>query len=75
MATPEPLDALKDAIREVISKLIPSPEVDPDEVQEEVRGFAVEMGNGMDYWFTFLTVSGVGLMDDRAERAVREFVV
>ena len=41
----------------------------------EVRGFAVEMGNGMDYWFTFLTVSGVGLMDDRAERAVREFVV
>ena len=37
---------------------------------EEVRGFAVEMGNGMDYWFTFLTVSGVGLMDDRAERAV-----
>ncbi len=36
MATPEPLDALKDAIREVILKLIPSPEVDPDEVKEEV---------------------------------------
>lgn len=36
MTTPEPLDALKGAIREMISKILPSPEVDPDEVKEEV---------------------------------------
>ena len=36
MTTPEPLDALKEAIRVVISKMLPSPEVDPDEVKEEV---------------------------------------
>ncbi len=36
MTTSEPLDALKGAIREMISKILPSPEVDPDEVKEEV---------------------------------------
>ena len=36
MTTSEPLDALSEAIREVISKILPSPEVDPDEVKEEV---------------------------------------
>ena len=36
MTTPEPLDALKGAIREMISKILPSSEVDPDEVKEEV---------------------------------------
>jgi hypothetical protein len=36
MTTPEPLDVLKVAIREMISKILPSPEVDPDEVKEEV---------------------------------------
>jgi hypothetical protein len=36
MTTSEPLDALKGAIREVISKILPSSEVDPDEVKEEV---------------------------------------
>ena len=42
---------------------------------EKVGGFAVKMGNGMGYWFTFLTVPGVGLTDDRAGRALRESVV
>ena len=36
MTTSEPLDALKGAIREMISKILPSSEVDPDEVKEEV---------------------------------------
>ena len=36
MTTSEPLDALKGAIREVISKILPSSEVDPDEFKEEV---------------------------------------
>ena len=36
MTAPEPLDALKEAIREVISKVLSSPEVDSDEVKEEV---------------------------------------
>jgi hypothetical protein len=36
MTTPEPLDALKEAIRDVISKIIPSQDVDIDEVKEEV---------------------------------------
>ncbi len=36
MTTSEPLDALKGAIREVISTILPSSEVDPDEVKEEV---------------------------------------
>ncbi len=37
MTTSEPLDALKGAIREMISKiLLPSSEVNPDEVKEEV---------------------------------------
>ena len=41
----------------------------------EVGGFSVKMGSGMGYWFTFLTVPGVGLTDDRAGRALRESVV
>jgi len=36
MTTPEPLDAIREAIRDVISKIIPSPDVDIDEVKEEV---------------------------------------
>jgi alpha-amylase/alpha-mannosidase (GH57 family) len=36
MTTPEPLDALKEAIQEMISKMLPSTEIDPDEVKEEV---------------------------------------
>jgi len=36
MTTSEPLNALKGAIREMISKILPSSEVDPDEVKEEV---------------------------------------
>ena len=42
---------------------------------EEVRRFAAKMRNGMDHWFTFLTVSGVEPTNNRAERALREFVV
>lgn len=36
MTTSEPLDAPKEVIRTVISKMLPSPGVDPDEVKEEV---------------------------------------
>ena len=36
MTTPEPLDALKEAIQGMISKVLTSPEVDPDEVKKEV---------------------------------------
>jgi hypothetical protein len=36
MSTPEPIDALKEAILDVISKILPSLEVDPNEVKDEV---------------------------------------
>ena len=42
---------------------------------EKVGGFAAKIRSGMGYWFTFLTVPGVGLTDDRAGRALRESVV
>jgi len=42
---------------------------------EEVRRFAAKIRNGVDHWFTFLTVSGVEPTNNRAERALREFVV
>ena len=41
----------------------------------EVRRFAGKVLNGMDYWFTFLTVPGVEPTNNRAERALRESVV
>jgi len=40
-----------------------------------VSRFAAKMRNGMDHWFTFLTVPGVESTNNRAERALREFVV
>ncbi|MGD2141907.1 MAG: hypothetical protein PVH79_00325 [Candidatus Bathyarchaeota archaeon] len=36
MATTEPLDALKEAIREAVSKVLPSTEVELDEIKDEV---------------------------------------
>lgn len=36
MTQPEPLDAIKEAIREMIAKVLPSPEVDIEEIKEEV---------------------------------------
>ena len=36
MTSPEPLDAIKEVIREAISKIIPPTEVDLDEVKDEV---------------------------------------
>jgi len=41
----------------------------------EVRGFAGKLLNGLDHWFTFLTVPGVEPTNNRAERALREHVV
>ena len=41
----------------------------------EVRRFAVKIRNGIDYWFTFLTMLGVEASNNRAERALREHVV
>ena len=38
MTSSEPLDALKELIREAISKIIPSTEVELDEVKDEVWG-------------------------------------
>jgi len=42
---------------------------------EEVRRFATKIRNGMDHWFTFLAVPGVEPTNNRAERALREYVV
>jgi len=42
---------------------------------EEVRRFASKVLNGIDHWFTFLTVPGVEPTNNRAERALREHVV
>jgi len=41
----------------------------------EVRRFAAKIRNGMGHWFTFLVVPGVEATNNRAERALREFVV
>jgi transposase len=41
----------------------------------EVRRFAGKVLNGLDRWFTFLTVPGVEPTNNRAERALREHVV
>jgi len=41
----------------------------------EVRRFAAKVLNGIDHWFTFLTVPGVEPTNNRAERALREHVV
>ena len=41
---------------------------------EEARRFAGKMMNGLDCWFTFLTVPGVEPTNNRAERALRESV-
>lgn len=41
----------------------------------EVSRFAGKVLNGVDHWFTFLTVPGVEPTNNRAERALREFVV
>jgi hypothetical protein len=40
-----------------------------------VRRFAAKVLNGVDHWFTFLTVPGVEPTNNRAERALREHVV
>jgi len=44
-------------------------------VMEETRRFAGKVMNGLDYWFTFLTVKGCEPTNNRAERALRESVV
>jgi len=41
----------------------------------EARRFAAKALNGIDHWFTFLTVPGVEPTNNRAERALREHVV
>ena len=41
----------------------------------EVRRFAAKVVNGVDHWFTFLSVPGVEPTNNRAERALRELVV
>jgi len=41
----------------------------------EVRRFAGKVLNGVDHWFTFLTVPGVEATNNMAERALREHVV
>jgi len=41
----------------------------------EVRRFAAKILNGIDHWFTFLSVPGVEPTNNRAERALREHVV
>jgi hypothetical protein len=43
--------------------------------REETRRFTGKMMNGLDHWFTFLTVEGVEPTNNRAERALREHVV
>jgi len=42
---------------------------------DEVRKFAVKIRNGINHWFTFVTIPGVEPTNNRAERALREHVV
>ncbi len=41
----------------------------------DVKRFVGKVRNGFGYWFTFVTVSGVELTNNRAERALKEHVV
>lgn len=49
--------------------------VDYAEGYKELRKFAIKVGNGMEYWFTFLEHKGVEPTNNRAERALREVIV
>jgi transposase len=42
---------------------------------KSTKRFIAKIGNGLDYWFTFLIHPGVEPTNNRAERALREFVV
>jgi hypothetical protein len=42
---------------------------------ERTRRFTGKVMNGLDYWYTFLTVEGCEPTNNRAERALRESVV
>ena len=67
---PEVAEGLAGEARKVMAALAGGPWV-----MEKTRRFAGKMMNGMDHWFTFLTVPGVEPTNNRAERALRESVV
>jgi len=49
--------------------------IDYAECYKELRKFAITIGNGIEYWFTFLDYKNVEPTNNRAERALREMVV
>jgi hypothetical protein len=67
---PEMGEGLAGEARKVMMDLVGRPYE-----SEEARRFAGKVLNGMDHWFTFLTVPGVEPTNNRAERALRESVV
>ncbi|KXB03222.1 transposase, partial [candidate division MSBL1 archaeon SCGC-AAA261O19] len=46
-----------------------------DYEDEEIEDLMKKIGNGFDYWFTFLTEPRVESTNNRAERALRELVI
>ena len=49
--------------------------IDYAECYKELRKFAITIGNGIEFWFTFLDYKNVEPTNNRAERALREMVV
>ena len=49
--------------------------IDYAECYKELRKFAIKIGNGIEYWFTFLDYKFVEPTNNRAERALRELIV
>lgn len=49
--------------------------IDYAQCYKELRKFAITIGNGIEYWFTFLDYKNVEPTNNRAERALREMVV
>lgn len=49
--------------------------IDYAKCYKELRKFAITIGNGIEYWFTFLDYKNVEPTNNRAERALREMIV
>jgi len=77
-------EGLKEIYEKATSKKPPSKDelitemrqwIDYAECYKELRKFAITIGNGIEYWFTFLDYKNVEPTNNRAERALREMVV
>ena len=49
--------------------------IDYAKCYQELRKFAITIGNGIEHWFTFLDYKNIEPTNNRAERALREMIV